>query len=61
LTDSNTNPERFLSDAGSGSGVSGYAGNSAAFWRGEFKDGLFRLIYLKSALKQERSACLRAF
>jgi hypothetical protein len=32
----------------------------AAFSRGESKDGLFRLIYFKSALKLERSACVLA-
>src|SRR5271166_2172317 len=35
--------------------------NSAAFWRGEFKNSLFRLLYFKRALKQTRSVCLRAF
>jgi hypothetical protein len=35
--------------------------NSAASWRGEFKGSLFRFLYSKSALKQARSACLRAF
>jgi hypothetical protein len=39
-----------------------YSATSAAFWRQEFKDSLFRFIYfLKHALKQTRSGCLRAF
>jgi hypothetical protein len=44
--------------------LSGYAGNSAAFWRGEFKSlktGCFEIANFKHALKQTRSVCLRAF
>ena len=34
--------------------------NSAAFCRREFRNSLFRFTYLKRALKQTRSVCLRA-
>src|SRR5271157_5612801 len=40
--------------------LTGYAGNSAAFCRREFRNSLFRFTYFKRALKQTRSVCLRA-
>jgi hypothetical protein len=52
----------FVSDAGSGSGILRLRRKiPLLFGEENLKTVCFDLIYLKSTLKQERSACLRAF
>ncbi len=41
--------------------LSSYAGKFRCFWRGGFKNSLFRYIYLNQALRQRRKPLSKSF